>query len=335
MKENPYQDQITEIQGMLSQAENVLAVTHIAPDGDAIGSLTAVGTALKQLGHIATLACDDRWPARFRYLPLVDRIQQFPNSDVNYDLVIALDCGDMSRMGNIFATLPEPQPPIINIDHHVTNTLFGEVNLVDSTCNSTTEILYKLLPHLGVQITGELANSLLTGIVTDTLGFRTVGVTSSTFQAASRLMEAGADLNLITAQALLIKPLSTLRLWQVGLDNMKMEQEGLLWTSISRNERISIGHLGASSGGLVNMMANVDEAAMSAVLLEDEDRVYVGFRCRPPFNVAELALNLGGGGHPLAAGCTLESSLREAESLVVSMGCETIRQQRELLQNPD
>jgi phosphoesterase RecJ-like protein len=114
---------------------------------------------------------------------------------------------------------------------------------------------------------------------------------------------------------------------------MKMECDGVLWTSISHEERIAIGHVGSSSGGLVNMLANVDEAAMSAVLLEDEDRVYVGFRCRPPFNVAELALNLGGGGHPLAAGCTLESTLKEAQSLVISMSCESIRQQRELLQN--
>jgi phosphoesterase RecJ-like protein len=81
------------------------------------------------------------------------------------------------------------------------------------------------------------------------------------------------------------------------------------------------------------MLANAYEAAMSAVLLEDEDRVYVGFRCRPPFNVAELALNLGGGGHPLAAGCTLEGSLKEAVSLVVPMSCDTIRQQRRLIQN--
>lgn len=333
METTSYSDKANDIQRLLSQASNVLAVTHVGPDGDAIGSLTAIGTALKQLGHIATLACDDGSPARFRFLPLVDRIQTQPSYVAAYDLLVALDCGDMSRMGNVYAQLPEPHPPIINIDHHVTNTLFGDVNIVDSRCVSTTEILYKLFLQLEIPITSELATSLLTGIVTDTLGFRTVGVSSSTFQVASRLMDAGADLNLITAEALLIKPLSTLRLWQVGLDNMKLECEGVLWTSISNEERKEIGYVGASSGGLVNMMANVDEAAMSAVLLEDDGRVYVGFRCRPPYNVAELALNLGGGGHPLAAGCTLEGSLREAESLVVSMSCETIRQQRELLQN--
>ena len=326
-------DDLRAIKELLSEAQNVLAITHIGPDGDAIGSLTAMGTALKQLDKSGTLVCDDGSPARFDFLPRAERIQKFPDTDTKYDLVIALDCGDMSRMGRAYEGLPAPRPDIINIDHHVTNTYFGEVNLVDSDCNSTTEILYRLLPLLGVQISAELATSLLTGIVTDTLGFRTVGVTSATFKAASELMDSGADLSLITAQALLIKPLATLRLWQVGLDNMKLEDEGFLWTSISHEERRSIGHAGASSGGLVNMMANAYEAAMSAVLLEDDNRVYVGFRCRPPYNVAELALNLGGGGHPLAAGCTLEGPLKDAESLVVGMGRETIRQQRELLRN--
>lgn len=333
MGSTPYHDDVKQIQALLSEAKNVLAITHIGPDGDAIGSLTAVGIALRELGCAGTLVCDDGWPARFRFLPLVDRIQRFTDASVRYDLVVAIDCGDMSRMGRAFSELPEPHPPIINIDHHVTNTRFGEVNVVDSECNSTTEILYHLLPGLGVQMSSDLATSLLTGIVTDTLGFRTVGVSSATFQAASALMEAGADLNLITSEALLIKPLSILHLWQRGLDNMKLEEDGLLWTSISHEDRQAIGYAGTSSGGLVNMLANVDEAAMSAVLMEDEDRVYVGFRCRPPFNVADLALNLGGGGHPLAAGCTLEGSLDKAQSLVVNMARDEIRRQRELQKN--
>ncbi|MFW5942792.1 MAG: DHH family phosphoesterase [Chloroflexota bacterium] len=324
-------DNVRAIKQLLEEARHVLVITHISPDGDAIGSLTAMGLAARQLGKRVTMVCDDGSPSRFNFLPLVDKIQKHHDVDQTYDLLIALDCGDMGRMGQAFAQMPEPHPPIVNIDHHVTNTRFGDVNVVDSECNSTTQILYGLLPQLGVRLDDEVATSLLTGIVTDTLGFRTVGVDAATFSAASALMEMGANLAMITTQALLLKPLSTLKLWQIGLDNMKMEASGFLWTSISREELRAINHVGTSSGGLVNMLANVDEAAMSAVLLEDVGEVHVGFRCRPPFNVAELALNLGGGGHPLAAGCSLEGSLQEAESLVVSMARETIRQQRELV----
>ena len=331
VKVNVTQDHVEAIAALLHPAIHVLVITHINPDGDAIGSLTATGLALRQLGKRVTLVCDDGVPSRFRFLPLSSAVQKHPDANGSYDLIIALDCGDMSRMGAAFAVLPEPKPPLVNIDHHVTNTRFGEVNVVDIECTSTAELLYHLVPGLGVSFTKDLATCLLTGIVTDTLGFRTVGVSAGTFEVASALMRAGADLGLVTTQALLLKPLTIMRLWQIGLDNMKLEDEGVLWTSISYDDRQAIDHIGSSSGGLVNMLANVEEAAMSAVLLEDADRVYVGFRCRPPFSVAELALNLGGGGHPLASGCTLPGSLAEVEPLVVSMSRDAIRQQRALL----
>ena len=325
-------DAITAIETLLSRASNVLVVTHVSPDGDAIGSLTAAGLALKQLGKEVALVCDDGSPARFSFLPLSNTIHNRVDASAAYDLLLALDCGDMSRMGRAYRDVGKPKPPIINIDHHVTNTYFGEVDVVETECTSTAEILYHLLPKLDITITTELATCLLTGIVTDTLGFRTVGVTGDTFQAASALMDAGADLAQITAEALLIKPLTTMQLWRIGLDNMKLEEEGVLWTSISEEERRSIGYDGSSSGGLVNMMANVAEATMSAVLIEADKQVYVGFRCRPPYSVSELALNLGGGGHPLASGCTLDGPLAKAEALVVDMSKESIRQQRAVLE---
>jgi bifunctional oligoribonuclease and PAP phosphatase NrnA len=326
----PYKTETAAIRSLLANAEELLVVTHVGPDGDAIGSLTATGVALQQLGKRFTLVCDDGSPVRFDYLPLYGRIQRHVDPAVQYDLLIALDCGDMSRMGNAFALLPAP-PPIINIDHHVTNTRFGDVNLVDSDCTSTAEILYHLLPALGARLTEELATCLLTGVITDTLGFRIPGVDAGTLRTAGTLMEAGADLGYITENALLIKPLATLRLWQAGLNHMRLEEEGVLWTAISDKERAAIGYTGTSSGGLVNMMANIDEVAMSAVLIEEGDKVYVGFRCRPPFNVSDLALNLGGGGHPLASGATLEGPLSKAVPLVVGMAREAMRQQRAVL----
>ena len=259
----------------------------------------------------------------------MDRLQTVLTHNA-YDLVIAVDCGDMQRMGCVFADLPDPKPPIINLDHHVTNTMFGDVNVVDPKANSATEVLYYWLPALGVTLTPPLALSLLTGIVTDTLGFRTVGVTPRTFEAAGDLMRAGADLTLVMSEALTLKPLSTLRLWQMGLNNMRFE-DGLLWSVISNEERKATGFEGIGSAGLVNMLADVYQAAIGAVLMAyDDGKVYVSFRCRPPYSVSELALNLGGGGHPLAAGCTLEGPLSKVQEMVVAMAKETIRSQSQL-----
>lgn len=313
----------------VQQANKILVITHIGPDGDALGSLTAVGVALRQMGKSATLMCDNPIPERFRYLPLADQVRPpSENRSTKYDLLIAVDCGDETRMGQSFATLPCTVPTVINIDHHVTNTYFGDIQLVVPEAVSATEILYDLFCDMGLTITTDLAMCLLTGVVTDTLGFRTVGVKAKTLRIASELIEAGADLPLITMQGLSRKPYSTALLWKIGLNNMRLE-DGLIWTKVSYAQRKAIGYANSSSGGLVNFLGNVSQAAMSAVLLEMEDgKVQVGFRCDPPYSVSELALNLGGGGHPLAAGCSLDGPLDKAEALVVSMSKEAIQQQQ-------
>lgn len=313
----------------VQQATEILAITHRGPDGDALGSLTAVGIALRQLGKQVTLMCDDHMLERFRYLPLADQVRPASHDrSTKYDLLIALDCGDETRMGQAYATLPHKIPTIINIDHHVTNTYFGDIQLVVPESVSTTEILYDLFCQMSLNITTDLAMCLLTGLVTDTLGFRTIGVKPKTLRIAGELMDAGADLPYITMQGLSLKPYATAELWRIGLANMRLE-DGLIWTKISNEQRKSIDYNALSTGGLVNFLGNVMQAAMSAVLLEvDGGKVRVGFRCNPPYSVSELALNLGGGGHPLAAGCSLDGSLDKAEALVVAMSKEAIRQQQ-------
>jgi phosphoesterase RecJ-like protein len=323
-----------QIQQAIGQAEHILVITHIGPDGDAFGSLTAIGQALAQWGKQATLVCDDPIPGRFRYLPLAEAVKTTAGGGAAYyDLVIAVDCGDEKRMGQVYANLPAPLPFLINIDHHITNTYFGNINFVNPEATSSAEMLYLLFREWDVIITADIALSLLTGLVTDTLGFRTMGVSARTLRIGSELMDAGADLNLVTTQGLKLKPMSTLRLWQAGLNKMKLER-GLIWASLSREELKALGHTSSSSGGLVNLMSDVDQAAISAVLLEMPDgTIQVGFRCHPPYSVSELALNLGGGGHPLAAGCNLPGPLAAAELLVVKMSKEAISQQQAQLSN--
>ncbi len=322
---------IESISRTLEEAENILVICHIAPDGDAIGSLTAVGVALRQLGKNFTLVCDDGLPKRFHYLPLADKVITEPDRSISYDLLIALDCGDVERMGMAFSVLPDPTLPIINVDHHITNTKFGQINVVVVDANSTTEILFDLLPRIGAEITSDLSTCLLTGLVTDTLGFRTSNVTSHTLRVASDLLDSGINLFSIMTKAMDLKDLSTLMIWQKGLSNMHME-DGVLWTTINNQERRASGHNGKSSFGLGSMMANVYQAKMSAVILElDDGRVSVGFRSRPPYSVSELATDLGGGGHHQASGCTIDGPLDKAEALVVSKSKETIREQEENL----
>jgi phosphoesterase RecJ-like protein len=321
------------IQHTLEKAGNILVVTHVDPDGDAIGSLTAVGLAMKQIEQKVTLVCDDNVPARFRYLPMTGKVRKIVDESADYDLLIAVDCGDEFRMGRAFSELAGPKPFIINIDHHITNTQFGDINLVDPRATSTTEILYRLFGELEIVISEEIALSLLTGLVTDTLGFRTTGVTADTLRTGADLVEAGADLGFVTMQALNLRSMSTMELWRTGMNKMQLE-EGFIWASITSLERKAANFRSNSSVGLVNLLADIEEASMGAVLMEmDDNTVKVGLRCRPPYDVAEVAMALGGGGHPLAAGCTLVGTLEETEAVIVRSCQEAIvRQSRPIVE---
>lgn len=327
----PYSN-VTAIREALDDATQILVATHIGPDGDAIGSLTAMGLMLQKLDKYVALVSEDSVPKRFRYLPLTDSVVTEPPADEKFDLIITLDAGDLSRVGKVFRNLPEPLPPMINIDHHVTNTFFGDINLVDMKACSTTEVLFNLLPLIEIQLNTALAECLLTGLVTDTLNFRTANVTGQTLKTAGMLVDAGVDLHHITTQALTLKEMSTLLLWKKGLNNAQVE-DGIIWTALTVDDRREVGHQGYSTSGLGNMLADVYDIKMSAVLLELSDgRVTVSFRCRPPYRVSELAESLGGGGHHLAAGCTIKGSLGEVIERVVSKSKETIRQQTKEIQ---
>lgn len=316
------------IQFAVEKANRVLVIAHVDPDGDAIGSLTAVGQALQQLGKRVTLVCDDTVPARFHYLPLAGDVRRAPNLDVTYDLVIAVDCGDESRMGWAYDRLKEPKPTLANIDHHVTNTDFGAFNVIDPDASSTAELLHRFLPEIGVEMTRGIAESLLTGIITDTMGFRTTNVTAATLQAAAELVDAGADIAAISLRALHQRPYGTAQLWAIGLGGMKLEDDGLIWTTISRAAVQEAGMERApSSAGLVNFLLDIDAAVMAVVVTEmsDEDAVRVTMRCHPPYNVAEVARQFGGGGHAQAAGCSIDGPLDEAAARLVAACHDAIR----------
>jgi len=316
----------SEFQQAIQQAEKIVLFTHVGPDGDALGSLTAMGQMLKAQSKQVTMVVDSPIPPRFAYLPVIEDVQAKLDSNTVFDLIITLDCGDEGRAGKPLKQLKN-KPTMINIDHHVTNTNFGDINWVNAKATSAAEMLYDLFVALDIEFTPEISTSLLTGLVTDTLGFRTPNVTANTLKIGGALMDSGAELTTITRQTLNLQPMSTARLWRTGLNQMKLE-DGLMWSAISREERARAGHRGDSSSGLVNFLADVDRAAVGVVLMEmDDGEIRVGFRCQPPYDVSGLATELGGGGHPQAAGCTMEGPLAKAEVMLVDRCKELIAQQ--------
>ena len=309
--------------GLLRQARHIVAITHTAPDADAIGGVLGLTLALRSMGVRVTPACSDDIPSQSRTLPgsadLVSRVPARP------DLIVALDCADRERMGPI-ATAPDWQDvPVVNIDHHVTNTRFGQVNWIDTRATATSEIVLTLIDHLDIPLTADIATNLLHGIVGDTLGFRTPHTTPRALACAMRMMDAGADLAETMDQLFNRRAYSQISLWAAALGGMKLEpalhpdRARVLWTQISREMRQACGSPDWGNSGLSSFLISADEADVAAVLTEKDDgQIDVSLRSKRGFDVSGVAQTLGGGGHPLAAGTTLDGPLDEAVKRVVS-----------------
>jgi len=261
--------------------------------------------------------CRDGVPPRYAFLPGADQV--VTRLDNSADLVIAVDCADMGRLGLSIddLTLLDTRPTL-NLDHHVTNTAFATVNLVDTEAASSAEVVLDLVDALGVSLDVTMATCLLCGMVTDTLGFRTANVTPRTLERAARLMRAGASLTDITENALNRRPLSGLCMWAAGLRTMQYADH-VIWAHLTRAARAACGPVPGAETGLVNFLLSAHEAQVAALLTErDDGSVDVSLRAKPGHDLSGVATALGGGGHPLAAGCTLPGPLEEAEARVLN-----------------
>ena len=312
-----------ELLDALQSARRPLLIAHISPDGDAIGSLTALGYLLYRIGKDPILACQDKAPNSFNFLPFYDRITQ--NVDgVHADLVIALDSSDPTRMGSIYDEAQFADLPLMVIDHHITNVYFGDVNWVEPGCCATDEMIFHLARALNEPLDETLATALLTGIVTDTRGFRTSNVTPAVMHITGELMDAGAPLTMITERTLDSRSMALIQLWGRVLDTVEL-QGGVVSAINTMKMRQDLGGI-IRAEGLVSFILGAEEARIAAVFTEmPEGKVECSFRALPGYDVARIAFELGGGGHPPAAGCTIDGDLPGVRRKVVAMLQEEVR----------
>ena len=300
----------------IGRAATVLLITHVSPDSDAIGSLLGLTHALRGLGKIVTPACSSPLRGRFNLLPGHADIVTRASGPI--DLAIALDCGDEGRMGSVWSKRPAPRPPLINLDHHVTNTRFGQINWVDPSATSTAEVVLEAIDLLGAPLTSDIARCLLYGLVGDTLGFRTPNTTPAQLHIAQRLMESGASLNVSMDHQFNRRPLALICVWGKAISALTVNDR-IIYTVISQAMRHACGMSGAGDIGLSSFLISANEADRSAVLIEKDDgQVEISLRAKSGFNVSDAAIALGGGGHPLAAGATIDGPLADATQRVLA-----------------
>ena len=301
---------IETIHGQLEKANKVLIVSHIRPDGDAIGSVLGIGLSLLDIGKDVQMALSDGLPDNFKFLAGSELVKTKPVGEVDY--IIVVDSSEFERTDTVLNGYGVPD---LNIDHHKTNTNFAKTNLIESEAVATAEILAKYLPHFGLKITKSVANALLTGIVTDTIGFRTTNVFPQTLKITANLMELGGDLSDIYYRTIVEQSYAATRYWGAGLSKLQME-DGLVWTTLSLKDRHSAGYLYRDDADLVKILSAI-EGAKIAIILTEQAGGYVKISWRlcgslpTELDVSEIAQKFGGGGHKAAAGADIKGKLDE------------------------
>jgi phosphoesterase RecJ-like protein len=302
------QDPVAEILEVLRQGERFLVCSHSRPDGDAVGSMLAVGMLLEQMGKRADLVAADRIPSIYRQLPGADRIRNAMRVHGPYDAVILLECDGLERC-RLRGLEPFFQ---VNIDHHATGRPFAHVNWIDRNAASVGELVYRLVKAAGATVTPDMASCIYTTVLTDTGGFCYGAIKPSTFALAQELTAAGAD-PLRTAQDVYFSiPTSKLLLLGAALSNLNREGR-LAWLWVTHQDMVRTCAAEEDCEGIVNYAICISGVEAAAFLRElPERRIRLSLRSKGRVNVSAIAARLGGGGHQNAAGVTLEGPISRA-----------------------
>jgi phosphoesterase RecJ-like protein len=318
------EQRLASARALIAACTRALVITHVNPDGDALGSMLGFGLALRAVGKEVVFACDDPIPDIFSFLPGSEEITSKPSG--TFDLIVAVDVSDAARMGKVSEYIS--RPPHLVFDHHVTNPGFGEINLIDVSAASTAELIAERLDPLGLPLTREVAECLLTGVISDTLGFRTSNTSTKSLALAQRLMEAGAALHTIYDSSLHKRSFTAVRLWAEGLARLKMADR-IVWTTLPLEARKAAGYPGNGDADLINVLASVREADVALIFVERPDgKIKISWRSVPGINIDDLAVAFGGGGHALAAGAEVPGTLAEVEQKVVAETRAKLKAQR-------
>jgi phosphoesterase RecJ-like protein len=304
---------LTAILTALRQGERFLVCSHSRPDGDAIGSMLAMGMLLRQMGKRADLVAADRMPVIYRGMPGASEIRTMMRVHGQYDAAILLECDspERTRLRGL------ERYCLINIDHHASGKEFAQLNWIDRDACSVGELVYRLVRAAGGEVTAEMATCLYTTLLTDTGGFCYGGVQASTFALAGELVRAGADPVAVARDVYFANPLSKVQLMGSALNTLQREGP-LSWLHITHEEMVRVHGAEEDCEGVVNYALSVAGVEAAVFLRElPEGRIRLSLRSKGRVNVAAISQALGGGGHENAAGCTLDGPMSEATEVIL------------------
>jgi phosphoesterase RecJ-like protein len=292
----------------IQNAERIVLACHINPDGDALGSMLGLAIALRSIGKQVDVLSADGVPETLRFLPSSESVLP-TSSGAAYDLGIGMDAGDAKRMGPNMDTILGC-PSVIDIDHHVTSGVFGNIRIVDGHRASTSELVHDLLAVLGIPLTPEIAQCLMCGIYTDTGGFRYPSTSAGTYQIGAALRAAGANADVIVANVFENRTEAAQRLLGRALVQMGRSAGGaIVWSVITLADFAATGAMDSETDGVSHALRSVRGAKVAILMREQVGGGFrTSLRCSEGIDVSKIAARFGGGGHRLASGCTIQGA---------------------------
>ncbi|HYH85257.1 MAG TPA: bifunctional oligoribonuclease/PAP phosphatase NrnA [Pyrinomonadaceae bacterium] len=308
---------LSQVVELIESKRRFAITSHIRPDGDSLGSSLGLYWLLGALGKEAELIMRDPVPHAYQKLPGTEFVRVTPAVDREYDAVFVIECSDITRPGLIDLD----KQLVVNIDHHSTTALFGDINWIDSTASAVGEMIYNLCKALGVRVTREIAECVYTALITDTGSFHYSNTSERTFKVASELVRAGVKPAKVSQAVFANYPWSKIELLGEVLTTLKRDSTGrVAWLAqtLDMQER---AHASDEDGdGFVNYPMSCGDVEACAFFKETAPGVYrVSLRSKCDVNVARIAERFGGGGHRNAAGCTFEGTIEDAERQLVSL----------------
>lgn len=307
---------LDEILKEINKAENIVILTHESPDGDAVGSALAMKLMIEKLGKKADVIIPE-YSRLFNFLPAIDEIKE--DSDIkNYELAISVDCATLKRIAK--REYFENAKKTIVIDHHGSNNMYGDFNYVNPVSPACCEILAGMIAYFEIDISKDIGTCIMTGIITDTGGFRHIGINAETFEFTADLMRIGVDIPDIYKRTLRTKTKANFDLTKKVMDRMEILEDGkVTFTYINSQDEIEVNAEPGDHEGLVEIGRDIEGVEVSIFIRQKEgtDSYKVSMRASNSINVSDICLMFGGGGHPRAAGALIQGTVEQVKEKIM------------------
>jgi len=321
---------LAEIAQVLRDHHRFTIMSHIRPDGDALGCIIALGLSLRQLGKEVTLWNEDGVGDKFHYLPGWEMVSRPPADPVDVEIAIALDTASRLRLGAALTAVKSARL-WINIDHHISNEGYGDLVHIDAIAPATGQVLYELIASSGFPLTPDIADNLFAAISTDTGSFQYPNTTARTYEIGAALIRAGVKVGDLSQKMYESYPLRRINLLRSLLNVLKITCEGRVASFVLTGQMTAeLGVHPDDNEGLIDTIRAIDGVIVAAFIeeLPADGKVRISLRSKDPrVDVCKICQQFRGGGHTLAAGARIRGAVAEVEAKVLDAICQEIRAQ--------